>query len=172
MGEARDMWMVGDVLEAMSGTKIPPFIVNAVQEVQAWLSAALTEDAFMESADLISSNDRQVSADLEYLFNRLEWVSVHADMVPLTKDSSSHEDAIVLSVGPMLLDEGMRLMVDHAALFACGVCKRLWVISDTWVIGDVLPYMPHIRALKKRGVDLHFLMVTPWGYSEIPWTQG
>ena len=71
MGEARDMWMVGDVLEAMSGTKIPPFIVNAVQEVQAWLSAALTEDAFMEPADLISSNDRQVSADLEYLFNRL-----------------------------------------------------------------------------------------------------
>jgi hypothetical protein len=171
MSEARDVWMVGDVLEAMSGSKVPDFIVSTVQEVQSWLSAALSEDAFMEPSDLISSNDRQISADLEYLFNQLEWVGVHADMVPLTKDSSKHEDAIVLSVGPMLLDEGMRMMVDHAALFASGVCKRIWVVSDTWVIGDVLPYMPHIKALKKRGVELHFLLVTPWGYSEIPWTR-
>jgi hypothetical protein len=171
MSEARDMWMVGDVLEAMSGSKVPTFIVNVAQEVQAWLSASLSEDVFMEPADLVASGDRQISADLEYLFNQLEWVGAHADMVPLTKESSRHEDAIVLSVGPILLDEGIRMTVDHAALFASGVCKRVWIISDTWVIGDVLPYMPHIKALKKRGVDLRFLMVTPWGYSEIPWTR-
>jgi hypothetical protein len=163
--------MVGDVLDAMSGSRIPPFIINVVQEVQSWLAATLTEEIFMDPADLVSNNDRQISADLEYLFNQLEWVGVHADLVPVMKDTSGHEDAIVLSVGPILLDEGLRMMVDHAALFASGTCKRAWIISDTWIIGDVLPYMPHIKALKKRGVELHFLMVTPWGYSEIPWTK-
>jgi hypothetical protein len=145
--------------------------MNVVHEVQSWLSATLSEELFMEPPDLMSGADRQASADLEYLFNQLEWVSVNADLVPMTKDSSRHEDAIVLSVGPILLDEGLRMMVDHAALFASAVCKRAWIISDTWIIGDILPYMPHIKALKKRGVELHFLMVTPWGYSEIPWTR-
>ncbi|MDR1944091.1 MAG: hypothetical protein LBQ19_04640 [Synergistaceae bacterium] len=171
MSDARDLWMVGDVLDAMSGSKIPPYILNVVQEVQAWLSATLSEELFMDPAELMQNSERQVSVDLEYLFNQLEWVGSHADLVPMAKDSSRHEDAIVLSVGPILLDEGMRMMVDHAALFACGVCKRAWIISDTWIIGDILPYMPHIRTLKKRGIELHFIMVTPWGYSEIPWTM-
>jgi len=171
MSDARDLWMVGDVLDAMSGSKIPTYIMSVIQEVQTWLAATLSEELFLDPADLMSGNDRQVSADLEYLFNQLEWVSVHADLVPIIKDASRHEDAIVLSVGPILLDEGMRMMVDHVALFASGVCKRAWVISDTWIIGDILPYMPHIRTLKKKGLELHFIMVTPWGYSEVPWTR-
>jgi hypothetical protein len=171
MGDPRDLWMVGDVLDAMSGSKIPSFIMNVVREVQTWLSASVSEELFWEPADVLSGGDRQVAVDLEYLFNQLEWVGMHADIVPTMKDASRHEDAIVLSVGPILLDEGLRMMVDHVALFASGICKRAWVISDTWIIGDVLPYMSHIRAIKKRGVELHFLLVTPWGYSEIPWTK-
>jgi hypothetical protein len=45
------------------------------------------------------------------------------------------------------------------------------MISDTWIIGDILAYIPHIKALMARGIQLRFMLVTPWGYSEIPWTS-
>jgi hypothetical protein len=165
--------MVGDVLNAMSGvTSTPDYVMKIVQEIQAWLATALSDDYAADPLDMMSGNgERQAPVDLDYLFNRLEWAAVHADLIPVTKEIGRREEAVILSVGPILLDEGLRMMVDHAALFSGNNCKRVWVISDTWVIGDVLAYLPHIRALCERGIQLHFLLVTPWGYSEIPWTK-
>lgn len=171
MSDSRKIWMVGDVLEAMSGSSIPNYVIKIVQEVQAWLSAAVDDENIGDPVDMMMGSDRQFSVDLEYLFNQLEWASMHADLVPVMKETGNHEDAVILSVGPIILDEGLRMMVDHAALFASGVCKRLWLISDTWVIGDVLSYVSHIKALRERGIQIHFLLVTPWGYSEIPWNR-
>lgn len=172
MNDSRDVWTVGDVLDAMSGPKIPHFMVKIVQEIQTWLASAVSEEFQLDPADLLlGAGDRQISVDLEYLFNQLEWVGMHADLVPVMKESGKHEDAVILSIGPILLDEGLRMMVDHAALFASNTCKRVWIVSDTWVIGDILSYMPHMRALRERGIELRFLLVTPWGYSEIPWNR-
>ncbi len=164
--------MVGDVLDAMSGSTIPHFIVKVVQDVQAWLSSAVAEECQIGLADwMAGGGERQPSVDLDYLFNQLEWVGAHADLVPVSKELGRHEDALILSIGPILLDEGLRMMVDHAALFARNTCKRVWLVSDTWIIGDVLAYMPHIKTLNEQGVQLRFLLVTPWGYSEIPWNR-
>lgn len=164
--------MVGDVLDAMSGSQIPNYVTRIVQEVRGWLSGAVTDEYQADLVDIATGNaDRNYSADLEYLFTQLEWAGAYADVVPAARETGCHEDAVILSVGPIVLDEGMRMMVDHAALFAAGTCKRVWLVSDTWIIGDILSYIPHIRALCDRGIDLHFLLVTPWGYSEIPWSQ-
>lgn len=172
MSDSRDVWMVGDVLNAMSGSGTPSYVIRVVQEVQAWLSAAVSDEYLTDPADMLTgSGERQVSADLEYLFTQLEWVAMHADLVPVMKETGKFEDAVILSIGPILLDEGLRMMVDHAALFASNTCRRVWVVSDTWVIGDILAYLPHIKALRERGIELHFLLVTPWGYSEIPWNR-
>jgi len=172
MSESRDLWTVGDVLDAMSSPRIPDFMTGVVREVRTWLASAISEEYPLDPVDYASGDaDRQAPAELEYLFERLEWVSSHADLIPTTKATGRREDAVVLSVGSIPLDEGLRMMIDHAALFGREACRRVWVVSDAWVIGDVLLYMPHIKALRDRGVEIRFLLVTPWGYSEIPWNK-
>lgn len=178
MNDSKDVWTVGDVLNAMSGpggrsSALPDHMLRVMQEVQDWLASAISEDGQADLLDIATGSvDRGCSGDLEYLFGQLEWATQYADVIPAPHDCSASpkEDAIILSVGSIVLDEGLRMMVDHAALFAAGACRRVWLVSDTWIIGDILSYMPHIRALLARGIELRFLLVTPWGFSEIPWS--
>jgi hypothetical protein len=142
-----------------------------MQEVQTWLASVVSEDYAMDPVDVASNGDRPLSADLEYLFSQIEWASSYADVLPTLKGEPRKDEALILSVGPIILDEGLRMLVDHAALFARDICRKIWVVSDTWIIGDVLPYMPHIKALRDRGVIIHFMLVTPWNYTEIPWNN-
>jgi hypothetical protein len=162
--------MVGDLLDAMSGSNIPNYVMMVMQEVQVWLSSVVSEDYVLDPVD-ISGGERSMSADLEYLFSQIEWAGSYADILPVLKEKPRHEDALILAVGPIILDEGLRMLVDHAALFGRDVCRRVWVVADTWIIGDVLPYMPHIKALQERGIQVHFMLVTPWDFSEIPWNN-
>lgn len=168
-----ELWTVGDVLSAMSGegaATMPDYVMRMVRDVQAWLAGALLDENRGDLLDIATgSADRGYSTDIDYLFSQLEWSFAYADVIPAVHEIAGREDAVVLSVGPVVLDEGMRMMVDHAALFAAGHCKRVWIISDTWIMGDILSYMPHIRVLAARGIELRFLLVTPWGWSEIPW---
>lgn len=176
MSETNDLWMVGDVLDAMSGNGgglgMPESVTAAMSEVQEWLSGALADFDQTDLLDVATGGtDRGYWGDLDYLFSRLERVSPYIDIVPAFKEVHGTEDAIVLSVGPIVLDEGMRMIVDHAALFAAGRVKRVWLLSDTWLMGDLLSYLPHIRALRERGVEIRFFLMTPWGCSEIPWSR-
>ena len=170
MSDSRDLWMVGDLLDAMSGSHIPNYVTMVIQEVHAWLAAAVSEEYTADAADA-ASGERNMSADLEYLISQIEWANAYADILPSLKGAPKQEEALVLSVGPIILDEGLRMLVDHAALFASHVCKRVWMVSDTWVIGDVIPYIPHLKALRERGLQIHFMLVTPWNYTEIPWNN-
>jgi hypothetical protein len=141
-----------------------------MQEVQSWLASVVSEDYVLDPTET-ASGERNLSADLEYLFSQLEWANSYADILPATKGTPHQEEALVLSVGPIILDEGLRMLVDHTALFASDICRSVWMISDTWVIGDVIPYTPHLKALRERGVKIHFMLVTPWSYTEIPWNN-
>ena len=170
MSDSRDLWMVGDLLDAMSGSNIPNYVTMVIQEVQAWLVSNISEEYAIDPADA-ASGERNISADLEYLMSQIEWASAYADILPSLKGTPRQEDALILSVGPIILDEGLRMLIDHAALFASDVCRRVWMISDTWVIGDVIPYIPHLKALRERGFKIHFMLVTPWNYFEIPWNN-
>jgi hypothetical protein len=163
--------MVGDLLDAMSGAHVPNYVMMVMQEVQAWLASVVSDDCVMGSAELTTNGEHALSGDLEYLFSQVEWAASYADVLPAARGEPSHEDALILSVGPIILDEGLRMLVDHAALFARGVCRRIWMVSDTWIIGDVLPYTPHIKALRERGIQTRFMLVTPWNCSEIPWNN-
>jgi hypothetical protein len=170
MSESQDLWTVGDLLDAMSGSHIPNYVTMVIQEIQTWLSSVVSEDYAVDSVET-ASGERNLSADLDYLLSQLEWANAYADVLPAAKGAPRQEDAMILSVGPIILDEGLRMLVDHAALFASDVCRRVWVISDTWVIGDVLPYIPHLKALRERGVKIYFMLVTPWNFTEIPWNN-
>jgi hypothetical protein len=162
--------MVGDLLDAMSGSHIPNYVIMVMQEVQTWLASVVSEEYVLDPAET-ASGERNLSADLEYLFSQLDWANSYADLLPSVKGVPHQEEALVLSVGPIILDEGLRMLVDHAALFASNVCRRVWMVSDTWVISDVIAYIPHLKALRERGVQIHFMLVTPWNYVEIPWNN-
>lgn len=177
MGDSKDMWTVGDILNAMSGSgarpqQTPEYITRLLGEVQSWLSGAIEDESSSDLLDIATGESgRGYSADLDYLFSRIEWAMSYADVVPMAREIVGHRDAVILSVGPIVLDEGLRMMVDHAALFAAGACRRVWIVSDTWIMADILAYTPHIRALFARGVELRFMLATPWGSSEIPWNK-
>lgn len=174
MEKKRDVWTVGDVLNAMSGSdsaRTPDYVLRIAQIVQTWLAGAASEEMRTDLADVASGAERGYVSDLDCLFGQMEWAAQYADVVPAMQDAGHKEDAVILSVGPIVLDEGMRMLVDHAALFAAGACKRVWLVSDTWIIADIFSYMPHLHALAERGIEVRFILVTPWGSSEIPWDR-
>ena len=170
VSDSKDQWMVGDLLDAMSGSHTPNYVTMVIQEVQSWLASAITEEYRVDTADA-ASDERNISADLEYLLSQIEWAAAYADILPSLKGAPKQEEAIIMSVGPIILDEGLRMLVDHVGLFARDVCRRVWMISDSWVIGDAIPYVPHLKALREQGVKTHFMLVTPWNYFEIPWNS-
>jgi hypothetical protein len=42
------------------------------------------------------------------------------------------------------------------------------VVSDTFIFGDTIHYAAHVDALAEQGIVLRFILVTPWGWVEIP----
>lgn len=161
-------WTIGEILREMSAPKFPHFVIRAIEQVQNWMSDLLYEEKGYLAQDISSMMDGVVAGDPEKLLRDLEWVESFADIVPGTSQPSGHKDMIVLCMGPADFDDGMRIAVDYSSLFARGVCKRVWILCDNWIIGDVVRYLQHIRALNREGVSFHFILVTPWGWSEIP----
>lgn len=164
-------WEMKDLLHACSGEFVPPYIDELVRDVQTWLYQAVFGEINTRSDDAGAFYDRQLQVDLEHFFNSIDWVNAYADVIPSMRELQGREDAVIFSLGPIIQDEAFRMMIDHAALFGRGTCKRVWLISDTWVIGDVVAYMPHLQALNNQGVTIHFVLVTPWGWTTIPWNE-
>ena len=105
MSDSRDTWMVGDLLDAMSGSHIPNYVTMVIQEVQNWLASALSEDYMADLTEVVSG-ENNASADVEYLFSQIEWANSYADVLP-AKTAPRQEDALILAVGHMILDEGL-----------------------------------------------------------------
>ncbi len=164
------VWTVGDVINAMTGAVYPWYIGRILNQIQKWLSSALAGESPFDQDDLLGwGSDRPVPLDQELLMNELEWVTPIVDLIPSARFVGTREEAIVLSFGPIILDEGLRMAIDHGALFARGQCKRIWVISDSWIIADIAAYKDHLKAMRDMGVDMRFMLVTPWGWTEVPW---
>ncbi len=161
-------WTIGEILREMSTPRFPHFITRVIDQVQNWMSELIYEDRDETERDLYSMMDSSVPGDPEKLIRELEWVEDFADLFPGTSQPSGQKDMIVLCLGPADFDDGMRIAVDHSALFARGLCKRVWILCDNWIMGEVIRYLQHIRALNSEGVTFHFILVTPWGWSEIP----
>ena len=71
MSDSRDLWMVGDLLAAMSGSHVPNYVTMVIQEVQTWLASAVSEEYAIDPAET-ASGERNMSADLEYLMSQIE----------------------------------------------------------------------------------------------------
>ncbi len=162
-------WKISDIFRKMETREYPDFITKMVEQVQEWMIHIIQDGmSELERDSFFSMLEGSIQGDPEKLFKDLEWVEDHADLVPGSRKPVGHEDIIVLCLGPADFDDGMRLAVDYSALFGRGFCKRVWMICDSWIIGDVVRYLEHIRALVAEGVSFNFIFVTPWGWSEIP----
>jgi len=166
--ELNEEWTVGDILRAMSGRDCPPYIERLTSQIQDCMVSALSGESDLSAEDFLFGYGDRKQGDPEALVSQLEWVEKYADILPATAEPIGHEDAVVLCLGPVDFDEGMRMAIDYAALFGRDHCKRVWMMSDSLVIGEVVRYSQHFTALASHGVELRFIMVTPWGWTEIP----
>ena len=167
--EQNEIWTVGEILSAMSGSEYPQYIVKIVNQVQQWMDESIRADNPEQDIDPVAALFENVmEMDGEALLNSLEWVDEYADLLPNIKRPFGNEDVVALHIGPADFEDSLRMAIDYAALFNRGVSRRVWLISDTFIIGDVYRYISHIRALNRQGIAFRFLLVTPWGWTEIP----
>ncbi|PIE55564.1 MAG: hypothetical protein CSA35_00130 [Dethiosulfovibrio peptidovorans] len=151
-------WTVEQVLKAMTTPEYPEYVLQAVEQLQIWMNEKLS-----------APGDEGLTTDYDRLYAQLDWIRKHAAFLGEDGDTSPSE-AVVVSLEPSDQDEAMRMAIDHVAIFNRN-CQRIWLLSDSWVPGEVLRYQRHIRALEGRNVSFRFLLITPCGWTEIPLRQ-
>jgi len=169
-GKDEGAMTVGDILKAMTGEDVPQAVIQVAEEIQSWMVSALKGEGplFSDEDFLYGYDERRFSGEPDSILSRLAWVEPFADLLPNLGKIPKSREAIVLCLGPMDFDEGMRMAIDHATLFARGLCRRVWLICDSWLAEDVVRYLPHVRALADQGIALRVILLTPWGWVEIP----
>ena len=88
--------------------------------------------------------------------------------MPNSKSSEGKADAVIVSIAPPDYESGLRMAIDYAAVFNRPTCKRVWIISDTFIFDDVVKFSAHVDALSEQGITLRYILVTPWGWVELP----
>ncbi|MDD2206094.1 MAG: hypothetical protein WCQ97_10030 [Aminobacterium sp.] len=165
-----NQWTVRDVLVAMSGKGYPNYILKFITDVQTWMEDILSGEEMTENEKdiLMPYLEEPFEVDMDNLFSRIEWAEQCADVIPSLHKPTGHDDAIVLALGPAQFEDGVRMAIDYASLFGRDVCQRVWLMSDSYMISDLLRYSAHIRTLFNQGIVFRFIMITPWGWTEIP----
>ena len=168
-----DKITVNDLLAAINDTEYPQYILEAVAKVQEWMHD-MTEksDDSNDNEDILSSIFGSALDDedsgIEGLFDRLSSVEDFADVVPNLKAPAGKPDTLIISITPPDFDSGIRTAIDYAAVFNRTNCKRVWIISDTFIFDEVIKFVPHVDALAEQGIILRYILVTPWGWVEMP----
>ena len=109
--------------------------------------------------------------DGEKLFTQLEWVDDYADLLPNFKKPARPKMPWFLTWAPAILRQPqnghrLRIAVQPEAL-PQGVGHQRHLHNRRR-----LPLHSHIRALGAQGIAFRFLLVTPWGWTEIPLAGG
>lgn len=175
-GKKQHEMMMSELLSAISETEYPDYIIEAVDIVQKWMNDAVnkskqeTEDKFTEIFSEFFGPDfsEDDTGTIEDLYSRLSSLEEFADVIPNSKKPGEKSDTIIISLAPPDYEGGLRAAIDHAAIFSRGKCRRVWIISDAFVLEEVVRFIPHVDALAEQNITLRFLLVTPWGWVELP----
>ncbi|MBQ9565501.1 MAG: hypothetical protein IJU98_07945 [Synergistaceae bacterium] len=164
---------IGDLLSAISETEYPQYILDALEQIQDWMRetvnapAAQGMDPFTALFEY-EGGDEEEGEGIEGLFARLAPLEKHVDLIPNSRRPEGREDVVVVSVMSSDYENGLRTAIDYAALFNRPQCRRVWILSDTFAFDDVARYAAHVDALCNQGISLRFILVTPWGWVELP----
>lgn len=168
----RDM-TVNDLISAISMTEYPQYILDALSRIQGWMRDTVNAPANRGvdpfSALFEGEDEDDEGPGVDTLFESLEELEEYVDLIPNTHRPDGRADVIVVSLTPPPdYESGLRTAIDYAALFNRPNCKRVWIVSDTFIFDDVVRYAAHVDALTEQGVTLRFILVTPWGWVELP----
>ena len=169
--ESPSEFTVNELLSAMSENEYPQYILDAVSRVQEWMND-VTENDNDSDDDIFSAifgeNYDDGNTGIEALIERLNDIGEYADIIPNTRTPEGKSDALIISITPPEYESGLRSAIDYAAVFNRSTCKRVWIISDTFILDDVMKYSAHVDALSEQGITLRYILVTPWGWVELP----
>jgi hypothetical protein len=159
---------VKQLLSAISETEYPQYILEAISKIQSWMLDTVNAPAEQGMDPVTAMFEDGGEMDLDKLFSSLESLERYVDLIPNMRRPEGRPDVIVVSVNPPDYECGVRTAIDYAALFNRKKSKRVWVLSDTFIFGDTIHYAAHVDALAEQGVILRFILVTPWGWVEVP----
>ena len=169
-GRQRQVTTINDLLAAISETEYPQYILDALARVQEWMKETVNAPAEkgMDPFTALFEGGDEEEEGIDTLFDRLDGLEEYADLIPNVRKPQGREDVVVVSVMPQDYESGLRTAIDYAAVFNRQNCRRVWIISDTFVFDDVVRYAAHVDALANQGIALRFILVTAWGWVELP----
>lgn len=167
--------MISDILGAISESEYPDYIIEAAERVRQWMQDMIQPeqeqdhkiDDEAEIMRLLFPFDDEDSG-IERLISSLESLKEYADIIPNTEKPEGKSDTIIVSITPPDYESGLRTAIDYAAIFNRKNCRRLWIISDTFIFDDVIKFSPYVDALNEQGITMRYILVTPWGWVELP----
>ena len=171
--ESQNEITISELLSDATEREYPQYILDAISRVQEWMRDVTDGDDDDDSGDDIFSaifgeNYDDGNAGIEALIERLDGLGEYADVIPCAKTPEGKSDAVIISITPPDLESGLRSAIDYAAVFNRNTCKRVWIISDIFILDDVMKFSPHVDALSEQGITLRYILVTPWGWVELP----
>lgn len=163
---------VGELLSAISENEYPQYILEAINLVREWMNEVTESDNDSDDDDIFAAifgeNYDDGAGGIDSLIERLEGIRDYADIIPNAKKLEGKSDAVIVSITPPDYESGLRAAIDYAAVFNRNKCRRVWIISDTFIFDDVIKFSPHVDALEEQGITLRYILVTPWGWVELP----
>ncbi len=170
--QQEDEITVNEFLSAISETEYPQYVLDAVEKIQDWMNDTITKPEDHDEADIFASIFGDMFDEgpdrIEGLFERLNEIEEFADVLPSSRMPDGKPDTIIISITPPDYESGLRTAIDYAAVFNRPNCRRVWIISDTFIFDEVIKFAPHVDALASQGITLRFILVTPWGWVELP----
>ena len=170
--ESQSGIMISELLSAMSESEYPQYILDAISRVQEWMHDMTEDDNDSGSEDIFQSifgdSFEDGNSGIDTLVERLDDIGEYADIIPNARAPEGKPDAVIISITPPEYESGLRSAIDYAAVFNRNTCKRVWIISDTYILDDVMKFSQHVDALYEQGITLRYILVTPWGWVELP----
>lgn len=153
---------IGSLMRSMMTPDYPAYVVKLLEQVKGWL----TQTFRLDGVDMPYWELLREAPDI--LFDQLNWLEHSAALLPASAPPPAMAEAVILSLGEVDLTGAMRLAVDYSLIFSRSACRRVWIVADCWIFCDIAEYGDHIKAIRDSGVSLRFLLVTPWGWLEVP----
>lgn len=165
-----DELTVNQLLSAISQTEYPQYILEAIERVRKWLQKTTGSEHEHEYDPLaaIFENDFDDGENLGDLLFDLVDLEEYVDVLPNIKAPEGKADTIVISIAPPDYESGLRTAIDYAAVFNKSKTKRVWIMGNSFIFDDVMKFSHHVDALAGQGITLRFILVTPWGWVELP----
>ncbi len=168
--------MMSDLLSAISETEYPQYILEAVEIIRDWIHDAITksEENNNDSKDIFAEFFGELddeAGSIDELYSKLGSLEEFANIVPNSNKNNDKADTLIISLAASDYDSGLRAAIDYAAVFNRPHCKRVWIVSDTFIFDEIIKFVPHVEALSGQGINLRFILVTAWGWVELPLSE-